>query len=390
MSFLRIDDSHLNVPGKMDVDEMACLAALAAQVPKGGRIVEVGPFYGRSTRVMAQANPGARITSIDTFEDVEWTRRYAAQHRDIPPFGIDAFARYTADLPQVSSLAGPSPDVARDWDAPIDMYFEDAVHGGPVLAENIAFWTGHLRPGGIACGHDYTLRFPDIKRAVDALAAEWGTRAALVGSLWALRKPLPGAVPAPALTLPLSRTPRLTLHAKTKRGGLHRALDGYWCGAHLEADRMLWLQTAAPDLPPGLALEYRVGHPVHGTGPWTPAGSRARLGPASGKPLAFDRVAFRLTGANPDGLLIGYRVSARRIGGGGSAVSGTSERAFGGAWARVDRAPGLAVNAVCAAVYTAAPPDAQAAFPPARTALRGQKILRRLVQGAARSGRDNW
>jgi len=52
MSFLRVDDSHLAVPGKMDMDEMAFLAALAAQVPQGGRIVEVGPFYGRSTRAI--------------------------------------------------------------------------------------------------------------------------------------------------------------------------------------------------------------------------------------------------------------------------------------------------------------------------------------------------
>lgn len=384
MIFLRVGAEALSVPGKMELDEMAFLAALAAQVPKGGRIVEVGPFYGRSTRVMAEANPGAQITSIDTFEDAPWTRRYAARHSGIPRFGPEAFARYTGDLPNVAALQGPSPEAAKGWDAPIDLYFEDAVHGNPLLAENIAFWTGHLKPGGIACGHDYTLRFPDIKREVDAHAAAWGTEVALVGSLWALRKPAPGDAAArqrQPLTPALSDMPGLTLHAKTKRRGLHKAPAGYWCGAHLEPDRMLWFQVTAPDLPEGVTLEARVGHPDHGTGPWTQAGAPVRLLDEAGRPRAFDRVALRLSGPGAAGLTLGYRVSARQIGGGGLARSGTSGWAYDGAWAAAVGA-GLALNALTAALLDAPILDAQAAFPPRAPMARGRKVLRRLAARA--------
>ncbi len=57
----------IRIPGKMSIEEMQFLAALARQVPAGGNIVEVGPFYGRSTHVMARSNPQANIHSIDTF-----------------------------------------------------------------------------------------------------------------------------------------------------------------------------------------------------------------------------------------------------------------------------------------------------------------------------------
>ena len=45
---------------------MHTLLGSAGVVVSGGeraRIVEIGPFYGRSTPAMAQANPQARITS---------------------------------------------------------------------------------------------------------------------------------------------------------------------------------------------------------------------------------------------------------------------------------------------------------------------------------------
>ena len=173
----------------MDLDELAFLATLAAQVPQQGHIVEVGAFYGRSTNAIAQGNPTAKITSIDTFENVDWTDRYANQYHGIPVFGRDAFDHFTNSLENVSPIQGFSPDCVRDWVHPIDMYFEDAIHGNPGLKRNLDFWMGHLKPGGIACGHDYTRRFPDIKTEVDSRAHRWGCDVTVVGSLWALRKP---------------------------------------------------------------------------------------------------------------------------------------------------------------------------------------------------------
>ena len=366
MTFKRITKSNLEVPGKMDMDEMAFLAALAARVPEGGHIIEVGPFYGRSTNAMARANPGAKITSIDTFEDVEWTERYAGQYNEIPKFGREAFDHFTAELPNVTAIQGFSPDVVSDWSDPIDMYFEDAIHGNPGLKANMDFWIERLKPGGIACGHDYSLRFPDIKSEALGWAKTWGTKVEVVGSLWALRKPIPGedpALSAAGLAPILTDQPRLKIRVANKKRGADKASDNYWCGAHLEADRLSWISIDPIDAETGLKLEYRVGSSAHGAGDWTPAGQKARLIKA-GKDLPFTRIAVRVSASDgrPAPHVI-YRVSARQIGNGGFKRSGVSRWAMDGDWASFHR-EGAAINAVTIALTDELPSDVQAAFTP--------------------------
>ena len=364
MSYKRVDASLLDVPGKMDPDEMAFLAALAARVPSGGRIVEIGPFYGRSTNAMAGANPAARITSIDTFENVEWTARYASRYSEIPAFGRAAFDTYTGHLDNVTAIEGFSPDVVADWDQPIDMYFEDAIHGNPGLKRNLDFWIGHLKPGGIACGHDYTRRFPDIKREVDAWAERWGTRVAVVGSLWALRKPVPGepvARTARGLAPALTDLPRLMVRSGHRGNRFAKAQGGYWCGTHLEAHPMLWLSIDDIAEETGWKLSYRLGHPEFGETEWFPAGRRARL-ISDDAPQPFTRLAVRLDGpANSDRPKVVYRVSVRQLGNGGNVLSGTSDWAAEGDWAMFHR-EGAPVTSVTVSLLHDLPAAAQGAF----------------------------
>jgi predicted O-methyltransferase YrrM len=48
-------------------EERECWANLAAQVPEGGRIVEIGALYGGVTAVLALAAPAASVFTIDNF-----------------------------------------------------------------------------------------------------------------------------------------------------------------------------------------------------------------------------------------------------------------------------------------------------------------------------------
>jgi predicted O-methyltransferase YrrM len=366
MSYNRISADLLKVPGKMDVDEMAYLAALASMVPAGGRIIEVGPFYGRSTNAMARANPEALITSIDTFEDVEWTDRYASQYQEIPKFGRDAFDHFTKDLPNVTAIQGFSPDVVSDWSDPVDMYFEDAIHGNPGLKANMDFWIDRLKPGGIVCGHDYTMRFPDIKREADAWAKTWGAKLEVVGSLWAIRKPIPDereSVTARGLRPRLQSQPELKVRTSNRRAGSDKTADGYWCGAHLEHDPLKWVMVDPLPKDSGLTLEYRVGHPKNGTSDWMPAGEKARL-LNNGKPMPFTRLAMRLTandGQNAPHVM--YRVSTRQFGNGGYKISGTSQWAHDGEWAHY-AVESAAANAITVTLADEPPADVQSAFTP--------------------------
>lgn len=371
MNYKHVCREALAVPGRMALDELACLAALAAQVPRGGHIVEVGAFYGRSTNAMARANPLARITSIDTFENVSWTGRYSDKYAEVPVFGRAAFEQYTRDLANVDAIEGFSPDVVSDWTQPIDMYFEDAIHGNPGLKRNLDFWTERLKPGGIACGHDYTLKFPDIKAEVDAISKAWATRVRVVGSLWVLRKPAAvGSTSADSRGLmpPLRTGPRLKLRVDNKKRGPDMAFDGFWCGAHLDVDRLNWMMIDDVAADTGLRLEYRVGNPDHGSTDWIPAGLKARLD-TFGRPRPITRIAVRLRAASgtPAPHVI-YRVSARQIGNGGSQLSGTSDWAADGAWAALP-SEGAPINAACITLADELPPKPQSRFTRTRTDL---------------------
>lgn len=373
MSFLHVDPNVLKVPGRMDLDELSFLAALARSVPNGGHIVEIGPFYGRSTNAMARANQDARISSIDTFENVAWTGRYAEKYKEVPEFGRGAFDRFTAGLTNVRAIEGNSPACVQDWAEPIDLYFEDSVHGNPGLKANLDFWIARLKPGGIACGHDYTRRFPDVKREVDRLAARWNTKPWIVGSLWALQKPgTSEAMRPPGLTC----TPNLAIQTDNRRKGRSFARSGYWCGAHLDADRLNWFDIVPA---PGLeGLEYRLGHTRHGETGWIPAGTPARL-VSKGLARPFSRFAVRFApGTAPPDLRVMYRGSARQIGNGGARLSGTTAWTFDGAWARLP-VEGPALNAIAITLVTEPLPDQQSAFTP-----KTQTIWRQVTRDVAR------
>ena len=361
MGYTFADIDALHVPGRTDLDELGFLGALANQVRPGGRIVEVGSFFGRTTCVMAQANPRAQVIAIDTFQEAAWTRRYTRSSPAIPNFSKSAFDKFTRGFPNISSISGASPESVSDWTQPIDMYFEDAVHGNPSLKNNLDFWKAHLRPGGILCGHDYGHRFPDVKREVDAIAKTWNVEVRVVGSLWALQKPGALCDSVKEAALVFSACPPLKLQGENKRRGRCSSGSGFWLGAHLEADRLNWISVEPEGELHGRKLEIRLGHPEFGQSAWQPAENRNRL-IFRNKLRPFSRFAMRVadTSDNSDHQIC-YRVSARQIGKNGHIYSGTSQWSANGAWAHV-YPEGPAINAITVTLAPI-PLSSQNAFP---------------------------
>ncbi len=311
---------------------------------------------------------------------MEWTRNYANSYREIPPFGLEAFQHFTRDCPNVTPIKGFSPDVVSGWDAPVDMYFEDAIHGNPGLKDNMDFWIARLKPGGILCGHDYSLRFIDVKRESDGWAQRWGTQVAIVGSLWAIRKPVGDTSPAP-LHLPLDDFPQLRLRVKSRRKGYHVAPGGYWAGAHLDADPMLWLNVKTQAQDPDLGLQYRLGNTEGDSTGWIAAGQQARL-EKDGVPIAFTRIAARLTGPNPDRLKVIYQTSARQIGNGGYKLSKLGKWACDGAWCHANPEK-AAVSSLTMQIAKALPQNSEGAFTPRpknQLKVKGKAVMRRIRQ----------
>ncbi|MGO4682109.1 class I SAM-dependent methyltransferase [Hyphomicrobium sp. 2TAF46] len=183
------------IPGQVSEHQLKAIEAVATLVPKNGKVVEVGSLFGCSSWAWAKSvDPSATVYCIDPWEKNEGVR--AMEARLGIKYGIEQFKIHTADCPNIRPLQGYSPIQFEDWSDPIDVYYEDAVHTNPILAQNLAFWSKKIKPAGILCGDDYRPRFPDVMNGAQTLAKQFGRELIRVDFFWCLLPSeglLPGA-----------------------------------------------------------------------------------------------------------------------------------------------------------------------------------------------------
>lgn len=178
-----------SIPGQMSDAELHRVIALAQSVPPGGIIVEVGSLYGLSSWHLARHSaPGVTVFCVDPWERAPWIIDLVEKPQNAPPFCREAFEAYTADCTNIVMIQGYSPQIARGWHLPIDLYFEDAMHHNPVLRTNLDFWSARVKAGGIIAGHDYAPQFPEVISETHALSARYGGALTTVESVWSLAK----------------------------------------------------------------------------------------------------------------------------------------------------------------------------------------------------------
>lgn len=154
---------------------------LAKMVPAGGIIVDVGSLLGMSASLWCIHSAASRIVCIDPWKYEPWLESF----RDLyGPITKEAFLTNVPD-DRIETIQGYSPSCAAGWTTPIDLYWEDADHSNPGCANSIRFWSAHVKPGGIACGHDFHL--PDVKAEAEVLAAKWGSTVHHRGAVWWIR-----------------------------------------------------------------------------------------------------------------------------------------------------------------------------------------------------------
>jgi hypothetical protein len=170
--------------------ELTRLAELAAAVPEKGVIVEVGCLYGLSTwHLSRHCRPGVTVFCIDPWERAQWIIDLVEGPQGAPAFCRAAFEHFTADCDNIVMVQGYSPQVARGWKLPVDLYVEDAIHANPVLRQNLDFWGSRVRAGGVIAGHDYTPQWPDVIREVEGLAQRLQSTIQVTETLWSFVKP---------------------------------------------------------------------------------------------------------------------------------------------------------------------------------------------------------
>lgn len=156
------------IPGSFTQRSAEKYFEYAMQVPPRGAVAEIGVDQGRSASLLMRAAQlrGFQVILVDSWESVL----------------IDNMEKVKALLPVFPGITSfivnmKSVDAAAALTVPLDMlhidahHFDDIPNGGP--SADCEAWLPHLKPGGIACFHDYNSCFPDVNIAVDKYCAGW-------------------------------------------------------------------------------------------------------------------------------------------------------------------------------------------------------------------------
>ena len=196
---------NLSIPGWMPEAELKTLEQLARTIPPGGRMVEVGPFVGRSSWCWAKSvEPSVTVTCLDIWNPAEhpyyppatigqpgaFNPEFGvADHVDHVVGSLENFKRYTSDCPNIETIRGASPYDFKDWREPLDLVFLDGVHHNPTFWDDLTFWFWKLRPGGIACGDDCARTHPDVLWGIHDFAKSHNLTFFVKGRIWMMPRP---------------------------------------------------------------------------------------------------------------------------------------------------------------------------------------------------------
>jgi len=203
---------NLRIPGWMPESELKTIERLAFTIPKHGKMVEIGPFCGRSSWCWSKsADPTVKVTCIDIWNPQEHPYQPPTQIKPErgkgvkPDFGVaerheqtrgtlENFRWYTRNCPNIVPLQGRSPYDFKDWSEPLDLVFLDGVHHNPIFWDDLNFWFWKVVPGGICCGDDFARTHPDVIWGVQDFAKIHGLTFLVIGRIWILPRPPHGDV----------------------------------------------------------------------------------------------------------------------------------------------------------------------------------------------------
>lgn len=167
----------LKITGWLKPQEAAFLAREAAPCKK---ILELGSYHGRSTRIFLD-NSKAHIWCVDTWRG-RITRLTTATDAD-----YNAFLKTITDARDRVTVLKMGTDQAVEVlrvDAPFDIVWIDADHTYPWVKHDIENYAPMVKEGGLLCGHDYFPKAPGLMKAVDELVGPCPKTA----TIWYIRR----------------------------------------------------------------------------------------------------------------------------------------------------------------------------------------------------------
>lgn len=153
-----------DIPSWTSEAERAELTKLAAAVPDGGSIVEIGCLYGGTTAVLAQAQPKAMVTSIDNFswspiENMPASYKQLMENMEM------------LKITNVKAIEGDSRVVGKNWKEPIDLLWIDGGHSYEFVLSDLTKFGPYAK---VIALHDWeNPGWPTIKEAVKAFLTDY-------------------------------------------------------------------------------------------------------------------------------------------------------------------------------------------------------------------------
>jgi hypothetical protein len=149
-------------------------------------ILEVGTFLGGSAAIMASSNPQIIVHTIDDYNDRHDRHKQSVSLMLLESLGENPRTKENVELllkdyKNIFFHKGKSPDNFKNWETPIDVYFEDGLHRNPTLENNVNYWTKFLSKNGYVIFHDHRpfletdhpSRFEDVIDIVQRLSSNF-------------------------------------------------------------------------------------------------------------------------------------------------------------------------------------------------------------------------
>lgn len=177
------------IPGNMDFEELYRNAVRMAPA-EGALFVEVGAWKGRSAAYMAVEilNSGKKID----FDVVDlWERATFLRDLESHPYEPARWDEFMANIKPAREgirwIIGEdsASSAAFVAESSVDFVFIDADHRYEGVLRDIKAWWPTIKPGGVLAGHDHTVEFPGVEKAVREV---FGDRYEIHGSSWLVRR----------------------------------------------------------------------------------------------------------------------------------------------------------------------------------------------------------
>jgi hypothetical protein len=185
-----MSELKLQVPGWLASSQLAVLARLASEVPKGGALADVGAFCGQASLCLMEAAPaGTSLVAISA-----WTA--AAKLEDRTPLRTKGGGRADCSLGAYQEhLAGHAVETIdsnkpilsiqqKNPDQLFDLIFLFEGFGEVPYEVQIDFWLSKLKPMGLLCGADFIVGFRENVRTLLRFATRKKVALGIEQNIW--------------------------------------------------------------------------------------------------------------------------------------------------------------------------------------------------------------